>query len=109
MIAACEHIVQRLLADAPATPELLPQAALEALCELHPQYEEKARFRRMQAEEKKLIEQVEKAEAKAKQAQLRRKKKGGEEVPAAGSLEEPNSPSRQKKSQLPAVLKNQIV
>merc|ERR1719440_1048514 len=88
MIAALEHITQRLLADPPETQEGVPQAALEALCELHPQYQEKARYRRMQADEKKLIAQVEQAETRAKQASLRRKKKGAEETaapPSAGA------------------------
>lgn len=75
LVQALDYVVKTLLEDPPPTAEGVPQAALEALCELHPQFQEKAKYRRQQADEKKLIAQVEAAELRAKQAQLRRKKK----------------------------------
>eukprot|EP00927_Polykrikos_kofoidii_P064488 TRINITY_DN59740_c0_g1_i1.p1 TRINITY_DN59740_c0_g1~~TRINITY_DN59740_c0_g1_i1.p1 ORF type:complete len:111 (-),score=33.12 TRINITY_DN59740_c0_g1_i1:68-400(-) len=59
-----EHVAQRLMEAAPdpEKPHEIPLAALEALCELHPEYKEQAQYARLKVEEQKLKIEVKKAQ-----------------------------------------------
>lgn len=99
LVAALDFVTQRLLEDhlmlevlaqdelpwkSEQKRELLPKAALEALCELHPQFQEKAKYRRIQADKTRLEKKVADAEDRAKKATLRRKKKSEEPAEVKG-------------------------
>lgn len=68
LVDALDHVTARALEDPPADQDGLPAVVLQALCELHPRYKEQAEYRRMQAQEKKLQDELQRLEMKVKEA-----------------------------------------
>jgi len=58
LVEALDHVVARCLENPPVDDDL-PAAVLQALCELHPRFKERAEFHQIEAEEQRLKAKVE--------------------------------------------------
>mmetsp|Transcript_74740 Transcript_74740/g.120673 ORF Transcript_74740/g.120673 Transcript_74740/m.120673 type:complete len:143 (+) Transcript_74740:101-529(+) len=72
LVQVLDKVGQGILEVPPQTYEELPSAVMQVLCLLHPRYKDHAEFRGLQAEERRLKEEVESLKTKKPDSRGRR-------------------------------------